>query len=137
MSYEETERRIDERWGEKLSKPKLRTKIGFEDSLRKLIDICMTCPPEERPQNVHILYWSLPEAWHTEELDKAVEDCQETFEYSTPVMNCGVPVRSDILPELKEKVIETDWDMLFNAILNCCNSQGLLIAQAKREVIST
>ena len=134
-TYEETERRVGERWGEKLSKPQLRTKIHFEDSLRKLIDICMTCPPEERPSNIHILYWSLPQSWRDNELHTAVEECQEEFEYSMPVMNCGVPVRSDILPELKETVIETDWDMLFNAILNCCNRRGLLIAQAKREVI--
>ena len=136
MSYKETEKRVKGRWEKDVSTPKLKGKLGFEESFQMLINRCMTCLPEERPQNVHTLYWSLPQAWHDEELDNTVEECQEKYEYSTPVINCGIPVRSDILPELKETVIETDWDRLFNAILNCANRRNLLIPKERVEVIT-
>ena len=136
MSYKETERRIGKRLKEDITKPRLKGKLSFEESLQMLINRCMTCEPEERPQNVHTLYWSLPQSWRDEELYKAVEECQEEFEYSTPVMNCGIPVNPEILPELKETVIETDWDRLFNAILNCANRRNLLIPKERVEVVT-
>jgi len=136
MSYKETERRIGKRWQEDITKPRLKGKLGFEESFQLLVNRCMTCEEEEFPENVHRLYWSLPKSWRDKELYEVVESSQETFEYSTPVMNCGVPVRSDILPELKEKVIETDWHELFNAILNCANRRNLLIPKERVEVVT-
>lgn len=101
-----------------------------------LVNRCMTCPPEEFPENVNRLYWSLPQSWRDNELYNAIEECQEKYEYSTPIINCGIPVRSDILPELKEKVTETDWHQLFNAILNCANRRNLLIPKERIEVVT-
>jgi len=136
MSYKETERRISERWKTDIKEPRLKGKLSFEESLQMLINRCMTCDPLEFPENVNRLYWSLPQSWRDNELHNAVEECQEEYEYSTPVINCGIPVRSDILPELKERVTETDWHKLFNAILNCANRRNLLIPKERVEVVT-
>lgn len=136
MSYKETERRVEKRWREDITKPRLKGKLGFEESFQMLVNRCMTCEPEEFPENVNRLYWSLPQSWRDNELYKTVEECQEEYEYSSPVINCGIPVRSDILPELKERVTETDWHKLFNGILNCANRRNLLIPKERVEVVT-
>ena len=136
MSYEETKRRIRERWKEDITKPRLKGKLSFEESLQMLINRCMTCEPEDFPENVNRLCWSLPQSWRDNELHNAVEECQEEYEYSTPIMNCGIPISPEILPELKETVTEMDWHMLFNAILNCANRRNLLIPKERFEVIT-
>ena len=128
--------RIFKRWKDEITKPRLKGRLSFEESLQMLINRCMTCEPEEFPENVNRLYWSLPQSWRDNELYNAVEECQEEFEYSSPVINCGIPVRSDILPELKERVTEMDWHMLFNAILNCANRRNLLIPKERVEVVT-
>ena len=136
MSYKETEKRVKGRWREDITKPRLKGKLGFEESFQMLVNRCMTCEPEEFPENVNRLYWSLPQSWRDNELYNALESCMEEYEYSSPVINCGIPVRSDILPELKEKAIETDWHILFNAILNCANRRNLLIPKERVEVVT-
>ena len=134
--FKRVKERVYGRWEEEVTTPQLRGKIGFEDSLRMLINICMTCPPEERPQNINMLYWSLPQSWHDKELNKAVEECIEEFEESTPVINCGVPVKPEVIPWTKEIVKETNWKPLFNAILNCCQRHNLLIPLERVEIVT-
>lgn len=136
MSYEEVEKRLFKRWKEDITKPRLKGKLSFEDSIQMLINRCMTCEEEQFPENVHRLYWSVPQAWRDEELNNALEEATEEYEYTTPVMNCGVPVSPDILPESTQVVAETDWHMLFNAILNCYNRRNLLIPKERIEVVA-
>lgn len=134
--YRVIEGRIYRRWSEDISKPKLKGKLSFEESLQMLINKCMTCPPEEFPTNVHRLFWSLPAAWRDDELMEEYEEALEEFEYTTPVTCCGVPVDSDVIPAGKQIVTETDWNVLFNAVLNCCNRHNLLIPVERAEVVT-
>ena len=136
MSYKETEKRVEKRWKEDITKPRLKGKLGFEESFQMLVNRCMTCPPEEYPENVHRLYWSLPKTWRDVDLYEVIEECQETYEYSNPVIICGIPVKPDVLPETKWTETEMDWHMLFNEILNCANRRNLLIPTERFEVIT-
>lgn len=134
--FKSVKERVYGRWKEDVTTPQLRGKIGYDDSLRMLINLCMHCSPEEFPTFVHRLYYSWPSAYHDTELDKAVEECTEEFEYSTPIMNCGVPVRSNILPEMKEVVKETNWNMLFQELVNCAHRRHLLIPAERVEIVT-
>lgn len=108
----------------------------FEDSLHKLIDICMTCPPEEFPENVCRLYHSLPKGWVDETLEEELKDATVEAEYSVPEIWCGAVVREDVIPGKKEVVQETNWYVLFTSILDCINRRGLLPPAERTEIIT-
>ena len=127
-------KRVYGRWGEEISKPRLKGKLSFEDSLQMLVNRCMTCEPEEFPTNVYRLFWSVPKSWRDEELHDEYDEATETVEYTTPFQFCGVEVNPDVIPPRKEIVEETDWHMVFNAILNCANRRNLLIGKERVEV---
>ncbi|MHC1587689.1 MAG: hypothetical protein ACXQTX_04370 [Candidatus Syntropharchaeia archaeon] len=120
-----------ERWGDELSEPRLKGKIGYEDSIRMLINRCMICYPEEFDHYAHRLYWSIPRSWWDDEFIEDLEDARQTVEVSVPVTFCGVPYE-----EKHEFAEEVDWRKVFNAILNLCNRRNLLIAQDRIEAIT-
>ena len=134
--YRVIEGRIYRRWSEDISKPKLKGKLSFEESLQMLINRCMTCPPEEYPENVHRLFWSIPEYYKDDLLYEEYEGAVEEFEYTIPVTLCGVPVKPEAISPNVERVTETDWKLLFNAIMNCCARRNLLIPVEQVEVIT-
>jgi len=117
--YKIVEGRIYKRWKSEITKPRLKGKLSFEESIQMLINRCMTCPEEEFPQNVNRLFWSVPQSWRDEELLEAMEEAIQIVEYSTPVLNCGIPINPDVLPGRVETIREVDWNALFHAILNC------------------
>ena len=134
--YKVIEGRIYRRWKEDITKPRLKGKLSFEESLQMLINKCMTCEVEEFPQNVHRLFWALPKAWHDDELLDEYEEALEEVEYITQATCCGVPVDPDVIPPRIERATETDWHAVFNAILNCCNRHNLLIPVERVEVFT-
>ena len=134
--YKVVEGRIYKRWKSELSKPRLKGKLSFEESLHLLVNRCMTCAPEEYPENVQRLFWALPKAYRDDELIEEYEGALEKVEYVTPVTCCGVPVDPQVIPARKEIVTETDWHLLFNAILNCLNRRNLLIPKERVEVVT-
>lgn len=134
--YKVIEGRIYRRWSEDISRPRLKGKLSFEESLQMLINKCMVCPEEEFPINVHRLFWALPAAWHDEDLMEEYEEALEEVEYTTPVTCCGVPVNEEAIPAFLERITETDWHAVFNAILNCCNRHNLLIPVERVEVVT-
>ena len=138
MSYEwvEVEGRLFKRWKEDITKPRLKGKLSFEESLQMLINRCMNCPPEEYAENVDRLFWSIPEDYKDDKLYEEYEEAMEEFEYTTPITCCGVPVKPEYIPERREIVTETDWKLVFNAILNCCVRRNLLIPVERVEVFT-
>jgi len=136
MSYEPVEKRVYERWKSEITKPRLKGKLSFEDSIQMLINRCMNCPEEEFPENVNRLFWSVPQTWRDEELLDAMEEAQKEVEYTIPMLFCGVPVNLDAVPGKRKVARETDWHMLFNAILNCYNRRNLLIPKERIEVVT-
>lgn len=132
------EGRIYRRWKEEdIKKPTLKGKLSFEESFQMLVNKCMTCPPEERPQNIYMLYWSLPKTWRDEELAEEYEATKEEVQYEEPYMNAGVPVTN--CPEMPPKVwteTEMKWEELFHAILNCANRRNLLIPVERTEIVT-
>lgn len=128
------EGRIYRRWREEdIKKPTLKGKLSFEESFQILINKCMTCPPEERPQNIYMLFWSLPKAWRDEPLLKEYEETLQEVEYSTPKFWCGVPQEDSVVVE---QVTEIEWEQLFHAILNCANRRNLLIPTERTEIVT-
>jgi len=139
VSYEyvEVEGRIFKRWKKDITKPKLKGKLSFEDSLQMLINRCMTCPPEEYPENVHRLFWSIPEYYKDDQLYEEYREAVEEFEYTKYQECCGVPItQSEELPPIVWKQKETNWHVVFNAIMNCCVRRNLLIPVEQVEVIT-
>jgi len=134
-AFERTKERVMSRWGDEISHPRLKAKIGFEDSLHELINKCMTCPEEEFDFNVHRLLWSVPDSWRDEEFENDLDGTIEQVEVITPIMNCGVPIKEDVVPGTKETRDETDWRKVFNAIVNLCQRRNLLIPKDYTEVI--
>lgn len=137
MSYEwvEVEGRLFKRWKKDITKPRLKGKLSFEESLQMLINRCMNCPPEEFPENVYRLFWSMPEYYKDDQLYKEYEDATEDVEYTQPVTWCGgVPIDPDVIPPKVWVETETDWHKVFNAILNCCVRRNLLIPVERVEV---
>lgn len=134
--YKVVEGRIYKRWEKDITKPRLKGKLNFEESFQMLINRCMTCIPEEFPENVNRLFWALPKAYRDEELMSAMDEVTVEVEYVTPVVNCGIPVDPKIIPSTRRIVSETDWHMLFNAILNCANRRNLLIPMERVEVMT-
>ena len=130
-------KRVYKRWEEEITKPRLKGKISFEDSIQMLINLCMTCPPEDFPENVHRLFWSLPKSWRDDELLDEYEEAIEEVEYVQPQQCCGVVVTNcEELPPRRWIETETDWNALFNAILNCYNRRNLLIPKERVEVVT-
>ena len=139
MSYdiEEIKRRILKRWEKDITKPKLKGKLSFEESLQMLINRCMTCPPEEFPENVHRLFYSMPEEYKDDKLYEETGDSVEEIEYTKYQTCCGVEItKSEEMPPRVWTQKETDWHRLFNAILNCCVRRNLLIPVERGEVVS-
>jgi hypothetical protein len=128
------EGRIYRRWNkEDITKPTLKAKISFEESFQMLVNKCMVCPAEERPQNIYMLFWSTPKLWRDEILNEEMTETIETVEYTTPKIWCGVPLENDAIVKTVE---ETKWEQLFNAILNCANRRNLLIPMERTEIVT-
>jgi len=134
-AFERTKARVLGRWGDEITHPRLKAKIGFEDSMHELINKCMTCPEEEFDFNVHRLLWSIPDSWRDEEFEGDLDEATETVEYVTPMLNCGITIKDDVLPGTKETRDETDWRKVFYAIMNLCQRRNLLIPKDYTEVI--
>jgi hypothetical protein len=130
-----TKESLKERWGDQFDKPKLRGKLGFDETLGRLITLCAISGPENFPEYVNRLFYSIPDEWKDDELWEAVEEATEKYEVTTPSLCCGVPVKNDKIPAKVEITEETDYHKLFSALLACCNRRGLLIPQVKREII--
>ena len=135
-AFERTKERVMGRWGDEISHPRLKAKIGFEDSLHELINKCMTCPEEEFDFNVHRLLWSVPDSWRDEEFENDLDEAIEQVETVVPIMNCGIPILDAIVPGQREIKDETDWRKVFNAIVNLCQRRNLLVPKDYTEVIS-
>jgi hypothetical protein len=135
LLVERTRRSIVDRWGDKFDKPQLRGKLGFDETLGRLITLCTISAPENFPEYVNRLFYSIPDEWKDEELWEAVDEATESYEVTTPTLCCGVPVKSDRIAPNVEVTQETDYHKLFSALLACCNRRGLLIPQVKREII--
>ena len=127
---------IIERWGDKFDKPQLRGKLGFDDTLRGLITLCSISAPENFPEYVNRLFYTIPPTWKDKELWEDLAEATEEYEITTPVLCCGIAVKSENIPATVEKTEETDYHKLFSALLACCNRRGLLIPQVRREIIT-
>ena len=138
MSYEwvEIEGRLFKRWKKDITKPRLKGKISFEDSFQMLINRCMTCLPEERAENIEMLFYATPTSWKDEELYEALEEATEEVEYTQPAICCGVPVLPEYMPPRVWTQTEVHWKRLFNAILDCANRRNLLIPVERAEVMT-
>ena len=132
-----TRESIRERWGDQFDKPQLRGKLGFDNSLSGLITLCMICNPENFSEYVNRLFYSLPPSWKDEELWEDLKDATEEYEITTPALCCGIAVKSENIPASVETTSETDYHRLFTALLACCNRNGLLIPQVRREIITS
>ena len=134
--FEATKKRVMERWGDELSHPRLKAKLGFDQSLIALINKCMTCPEEEFDFNVHRLLWSIPDAYRDDDFEDDLTASIETAEYTTPIPWCGVFIISSVIQGKIETVEEMDYRKVFNAILNLCNRLNILIPRIFTEVIT-
>jgi hypothetical protein len=132
MGYEEVEGRLRERWREELKQPKLKGKIGFEDSLRMLITKCMLCSPEEFDFAAHTLYWAIPESWTDDEFITEAADAVSIVSVEIPFYNAMVycPILSR--QEMRQQI---NWRQIFHAILNLCHRRNLLIPTEQVEHI--
>ena len=132
---EEIKRRILRRWEREISKPRLKGKLSFEESFQMLVNRCMTCPPEERAENIEMLFYATPTSWKDEELYEKLEECTEEVEYTTYQKFSGVTVMDcDDMPPKVWKQTEVDWKRLFNSIIDCANRRNLLIPMERAEV---
>jgi hypothetical protein len=134
---EEIKRRVLDIFGEDIRFPRLKGKLGFDDTVNDLIHKCATCIPEEFPGNVQRLVASIPLAWRDEEFEDDLQECKEDAEYSTPVIFCGVAVLEDYMPVRRETREEWKWDRVYNASLNLFNRRDMLIPKRLGEVVSS
>ena len=134
-AFERTRGRVLKRWGDEISHPRLKGKIGFDESLHILIQKCMICPEEEFDFNVHRLLWTIPDSWRDDEFEEDLENTTETVEYTTPVMNCGIPIDPEVIPGAREVMEETDYRKVFNACMNLFQRRNMLIPKDFTEVI--
>lgn len=133
--FERMKERVFGRWADEITHPRLKAKIGFEDSLHELINRCMCCAAEEFDENVHRLLWSIPDSWRDSDFENDLSECTETVEVVTPTIFCGVPVDTNVIAAKREEQDESDWRMVFNAILNLCQRRNLLIPKDFTEVV--
>jgi len=135
--YKIIEGRVYRRWEKDVTKPRLKGGISYEESFHMLVNICMTCPPEEFPKYVNRLFYSTPTTWKDEELWDALEEATEEVEYATSQTFCNVPVANcPEMPSVVRRSRETDWHKLFTAILDCANRRNLLIPMERVEVMT-
>ena len=129
-------KRVYGRWKDEISKPRLKGGISYEESFQTLVNICMTCPLEEREKNIEMLFYSTPTSWKDEELWEALEECKETVEYTQPVIFCGIEIDAGVIPPKVWTQVEIHWEELFNAIIDCANRRNLLIPMERAEVFA-
>ena len=134
--YVEVEGRVFRRWRKDITKPRLKGKLSFEESLQMLINRCMNCPRDEFPENVYRLFWSMPEEYKDDKLYEEYGEAMEDVEYTQLQTCCGVQVLPEYMPPRVWVETETDWHKVFNAILNCCVRRNLLIPVERAEVVS-
>ena len=110
-----------------VERPHIGERLDYSDIVRRQIDRCLATANDEYvfAMNVLALEALIPTSNLTNEFLEEIEKCQETFEYSTPVLCCGVPIQSEIIPEMTEETTETDWHCRLNAIINLFESMGI------------
>jgi len=110
-----------------VERPAIGERLDYADIVRRQIDRCLMTANDEYQfaLNVLALEALIPTSNLTEEYLKEVEKCQEVVKHSTPVTNCGIPVDPDVIPEMVEETVETDWHCRFNAVINLFESMGI------------
>ena len=133
----QTKERVFKRFGDEIKYPRLRAKIGFEETIQDLIHICATCDPQLFPENVHRLFYSMPSTMRDPQYENDLEECKETAEYTTPIPWCGVFITNPEMPGKIEVVEEWNWHLVYNAILNLWNRRDALLPRQLSEVITS
>jgi hypothetical protein len=128
---EKTKQRILERWGERISHPRIRGKLSFDDCLSALILKIVMCDEMDFETNVHRLYYVVPESWEDEQFLEDLENAVEDFEETIPTFWCGQVWKSQV--EVKQ---EYDWRLVFQAIMNLFERRNLLLEKDRVEVAS-
>ena len=132
-----TKDRVLDRWEEEISKPSLKGKISFEDSIQMLINLCMTCDDYHFDGYVERLLYAIPVSWRDAEFDNALEVCTTTSQGWQHKYNCGIAITNKAMgsPYLVDYDV-TDWKQIFNCILNLYNRRELLLSKQRTEIIT-
>jgi hypothetical protein len=135
--FQNVKNRYNETFAPELQHPQLKQKISFQSSLQMMIERILGCETEDSvafEMLVHRLYYAIPEAWRDEQFHQDIDDAISYQTVYTPVYNCGIPVKPEVMAGNTEEVEVTNWSLVFAAIIDLMERLELLIPKEKFEV---
>ena len=136
---EKAKQRILERFGEQISHPTLRGRLGFDDALNLAIVKIINADSmnsNEFDFCVERLLSLIPSSWYDDEFKQALQDASWYETNIVPSYNCGVMIDVTIMNEGERTVLNTDWTEVLKAVMDLLERRSLLLVKERTQVIS-
>jgi len=136
---EKAKQRILERFGEQISHPTLRGRLGFDDALNLAIVKIINADSmnsNEFDFCVERLLALIPTSWYDDEFKQALQDASWYETNIVPSYNCGVMIDVTIMNEGERTVLNTDWTEVLKAVMDLLERRSLLLVKERTQVIS-